>query len=110
MKTITLDEFFDKFKPQLNHINNPEGIEDEDDIEFSDYVYETYGEEDDYINSLRENEGKRIWTIMCYGINPMYSGWRFCDRLNYMVTEIPADDDYEVIDPDAEYDEDDELV
>jgi hypothetical protein len=108
MKTISWEQWEEQFKPQINHfLPEDEAVEC---ASFGGIAYETYGQENDYIEQMKVTDPKRVWTIMCYGNNPILSGWHYCDRLCYVITEIPADDDYKVIDYDSEFNEDGELI
>jgi hypothetical protein len=50
-------------------------------------TYETYGEEFDFIKTI---EPRRIWTMIAEG-NDVFieSGYRWVNRLCYVITEIP---------------------
>lgn len=79
------EEFLEKYKPIENHIDKYAA--------FNGCMFETYGEEAEYVrNSCPEN----IWTIITEGddmfIIPRY---HYVNRLGYFITQIPyiGDDD-----------------
>lgn len=92
METISLDKFFADYKPQINHIvrakTNPE-IKDEDITSWSGCMYETYGEELDYIKSCFD-KSKHIWTIVENDDNDLVirAGYWLVNRMGYIVTEV----------------------
>lgn len=81
-----LYKIFEKeFKPQINHIvNDPESA-------FDGCLYETYGEEIDYILSLVNDpsERNRVWTIVEDSSGKWYivAGYHLINRIGYLVTE-----------------------
>ena len=87
MKQITENEFNDKFTIRPNHIVDRE--------EFGG-MYETYGEEAQYIRDLTCSE-KRVWTIIeadgyiCY-----VTGYHYVNRIGYFVTNEEYHEDMEV--------------
>ena len=78
-------EWADKFKPKSNHFNNYE----------NDYLYETYGEEVEYIQSMHPNF---VWTLvsgdMC---DLIVAGYAYVNRLGYYITENPWSDDMDSV-------------
>lgn len=89
MRTITEDEFYEKFHPIGNHIV--------DGAPFDGCMFETYGEELDYINKVTPNNRKNIWTILeNEGKLYISSGYHFVNRMGYLITEEEHDDDIEV--------------
>jgi hypothetical protein len=92
MIKITLDKFFEDYKPQVNHILRAKvgsHIADEDIAPYAGCMYETFGEEIDYIKSFF-NKPKHIWTIVD-GEDDMViqSGYWLVNRLGYIITEKP---------------------
>ena len=75
----------EKFKPTPNHILN-----DEDTRE---HMYETYGEELEYVI---KTDSKYIWTLiqgdMCEII---LAGYHYVNRLGYYITEVPWEHEYD---------------
>lgn len=78
-------EWADEFKPKSNHFNNYEG----------DYLYETYGEEVEYVKSIHPNF---VWTLvtgeMC---DLIVAGYSYVNRLGYYITENPWHDDMDSV-------------
>jgi hypothetical protein len=78
-------EWADKFKPKTNHFGNNE----------SDRMYETYGEEWEYIKSL---DPKYVWTFLSGDMcDVMVAGIAFVNRLGYYVCEVPWEDDMDSV-------------
>ena len=74
------EEWFEQFKPVLNHID--------ENGSFDGYMFETYGDEVDYV---KEQDGHHIWM---YGDGDdggtyVWSGWGFVNRIGYFITELP---------------------
>jgi len=83
---ITEEEWFDKFKPIPNHIDDNASFSDGD----NGYMFETYGEELDFVKSQEPN---RIWTY-CDGDDRgtyIFEGMRIVNRIGYFVTTVPFD-------------------
>lgn len=103
MKTITEDQFFEQYKPVLNrHYLN------EDSTAFNGCMYETYGSELDYVREVAQVNEAFVWTVID-GDNGLSitSGYHHVNRFGYIITELPADDDFiDVIVEDlSDYDE-----
>ena len=92
MNKINLDKFFSEYKPQINHIVRNKinsDIADEDITSWSGCMYETYGEELDYIQSFF-NKPRHIWTIIEAGDElVIQAGYWLVNRMGYIVTERP---------------------
>lgn len=84
MKTIKIseDDFIEKYKPVQNHIDN--------NAAFNGWMYETYGNELDYIFELSKNS-KRVWTIIGDDDDDdtlfYAAGFHLVNRLGFIVTE-----------------------
>ena len=90
---LTEEEWFDKFKPIPNHIDDNASFSDGD----NGYMFETYGAELDFVKSHQSN---RIWTY-CDGDNSgtyIFQGMRIVNRIGYFVTAVPFDGskDYQI--------------
>ena len=89
---LTEDEFYEKFNPIKNHIDT--------NAAFDGCMFETYGQELDYIKGLIDDGGKAsVWTIEeVEGKMYFVSGWHFVNRFGYLVTNEPVseNDEYEV--------------
>ena len=94
-------KFIEEYKPQVNHILRKKEESSTDDVDlcsFDGCMYETYGEEKDYILSLANDpkEKNRVWTIVeCEddsqgNIVLVYqAGYCLVNRLGFIVTEKP---------------------
>jgi hypothetical protein len=81
VNTITDDRFYDEFKPVKNHLL-PNGAP------FSDCMFETYGEELEYV---RKQKPEHIWTIMDGDDGNLFigAGYHLVNRIGYLITEKP---------------------
>lgn len=75
------EEFVATYRPILNHIDK--------DSSFDGYMFETYGDEYEFVKSTSP---ENIWT---YGDGDdggsyIWAGWSFVNRLGYFVTEVPC--------------------
>ena len=90
---LTEEEWFDKFKPIPNHIDDNASFSDGD----NGYMFETYGEELDFVKSHQSN---RIWTYCDndFGGTSIFQGMRIVNRIGYFVTAVPFDGskDYQI--------------
>jgi hypothetical protein len=87
---ITEDYFEENYKPQVNHLV---GI---DKASFNGCMYETFGEELDYVRSMAHNPKttKRVWTIIETDGKLFYvAGYHFVNRLGYLITEKPYENE-----------------
>lgn len=95
---MTEDEWLETYKPIQNHLDNGNS--------WNGTLFETYGEEIEFINSSPEN---LVWTLVDVdGKNIIVNGQSWVNRLGYFVCEVPWNDDefHEiVIDDDEEVDE-----
>ena len=90
MKKITEEEFDEQFETVENHL--------EENASFSGCMFETYGEELDYVFELSKKE-KRVWTIIeGEGENEMYyvTGFHLVNRIGFLVTKEPYTEELEV--------------
>lgn len=93
---ITYDEFEEKYIPLKNHLN--------DNAPYNGTMYETFDDEVQYVLSLANDEyhKTRVWTVIgdC-NATVVISGYHLCNRLGYIITENPLEQEYmEVVDPD----------
>lgn len=77
---LTEEEWFEQFKPVLNHID--------ENGSFDGYMFETYGDEVDYV------KGQDVHHIWMYGDGDdggsyIWNGWGFVNRIGYFITEVP---------------------
>ncbi len=80
---MTMDEWEATYKPIKNHIDT--------NASFDGLMFETYGEEVEFVKAQDEN---RIWM---YGDGDdggsyLWSGWGFVNRIGYFITEVPFPD------------------
>ena len=78
---MDFDEWFDTYKPVKNMID--------DNASFDGYMFETYGDEVDFVKSMNPN---KIW-MYGQGDNGgtfVWNGWGFVNRLGYFITEVPC--------------------
>lgn len=89
IKRMTEDEFYEKFNPVKNHLN--------DNASFDGCMFETFGEEIKYVFELSKKE-KRVWTIIEGENNSLYyiTGFHYVNRLGFLVTEEPYEEEIEV--------------
>lgn len=98
---ISDDEWIDVYKPQNNHINNNR--------EFNGWMYETYGEEAEYIKSMIDS--KCVWSIdegEKNGREILYYRplMKWDDQyLGFFVTDVPHNDKNILVEDDVTTDE-----
>lgn len=112
MVKLTEKEFDEKYELQINHIvRKQQSIEilDEDICSFNGCLYETYGEELDFvIEMINQN---RVITIIegeddsctgeceaceCSPSTYYISGYHLVNRLGYLITKEPITEEFEV--------------
>jgi hypothetical protein len=84
---LDYDEWVETYKPILNHIDK--------NASFDGAMFETYGEEVDFVKEQPEN------CIWMYGDGDdggsyIWSGWGFVNRIGYFITEIPCPPDTDI--------------
>ncbi len=82
---ITEEEWIEKYKPTVNHLDENAGYD------FGlgrGSLYETYGQELDYVWNKNQTQPECIWTVI-EGDAGMYivSGYHHVNRLGYVITE-----------------------
>jgi hypothetical protein len=80
---MTDDEWFNTYKPIKNHIDTH--------ASFNGTMFETYGEEVEFVKSQNPN------CVWMYGDGDdggsyLWSGWGFVNRIGYFITEVPFPD------------------
>lgn len=80
--TISEEEWLDRFRPQLNHLDTDSAVD------FGDggASFETCGEE---LNYVRGVDPARVWTMYDDG-STICSGYHFVNRLHYFVCKVPV--------------------
>lgn len=97
---ITEDNFDEIFKPQINHIERakqPKSVADEDVCGYNGCLYETYGEELEYVFNISKETPKRVWTIL-EGDEGMYyvTGFHRVNRIGFFVCEVEFAEEMEI--------------
>jgi hypothetical protein len=89
MSQITEEQWEYRYKPEPNHLRS--------DASWLGCMYETYGEEVDYINSL---PAELVWTYMegDDGELLLVAGRHFVNRIGYLVCEVPWEDENLLVD------------
>ena len=96
---MDLEEWDAKYKPVTNHLD--------DNASFDGVMFETYGEELDFVRAQPLN---KVWT-MVDGDNDevvIISGYHLVNRIGYFVTENPWEDDISIVVNAGVGDDDDE--
>ena len=104
---ITEDNFDEVLKPQTNHFERakqPSNIADEDLSGFNGCMYETCGEELDYVFNLSKTT-KRVWTIIEGDDDTMFyvAGFHYVNRMGFLVCEVEYEDGQEDIQLDTDF-------
>ena len=86
---VTEDNFDEVFKPQQNHLD--------DNASFNGWMYETYGEELDYVFNLAKTT-KKVWTIIEGDNDTMFyvAGFHYVNRLGFIVCEVEYAEEMEI--------------
>lgn len=77
---MTADEFDEKFRPVKNHHDRGAG--------WDGCLFGTSGAEHNFVRNQPENT---VWTLNSHG--ELVTGYHWADRVGYLVTEVPWDDD-----------------
>lgn len=80
---MTSDDFDEKFRP----VKNPH----DRDAGWDGCLFGTSGAE---FNFVRSQPANHVWTLSSHG--PLISGFHVVDRVGYIVTEVPWEEDMEV--------------
>jgi hypothetical protein len=88
---MDFDEWCETYKPIVNHIDNNASFDNGE----GGIMFETYGEEVEFVKAQDEN---RIWM---YGDGDdggsyIWSGWGFVNRLGYFITDKPFANDVDI--------------
>ncbi len=79
--TSRWDTWVERYKPIQNTIaqHRPE------------FMFETYGDEYQFIVETNEKEPGKVWTLTEGDSGGLYvtDGWRYVNRFGYFVTEVP---------------------
>ena len=85
MKELTYEEWFDKYQPIKNHLD--------DNSSYDGYMFETFGKEIEFITHPSIHPSL-IWTLIegDYGDRWIIPGYHLVNRLGYFYSEIPCND------------------
>jgi hypothetical protein len=91
MKVIEMDtsEWEDQFKPITNHLDSNASWQNE---EGDGIMFETYGEELEYVKKKHKENPNCIWTLMDSDDGEdtiVVEGYHFVNRIGYFITENP---------------------
>jgi hypothetical protein len=83
LQTMTIDEWEEKYKPIPNHL-----------VPDRETAFETYGPEWDFV---KVQDPRRIWTEIQGDDGNLYitNGCHWVNRLQYYVTQIPCEPEFE---------------
>jgi hypothetical protein len=82
-KTLTFDDWIEKYNPIKNHLV--------DNGSFGGYIFETYDEELEFVQSQNPHN---IWTMVNVGDESyIVPGFRWIDRENYLISTVPFTDE-----------------
>lgn len=81
---IGIDTFELLFKPSQNHLTKESS--------FEGWMFETYGKDAEYVQSIAQAAPGRVWTILVAEEVEIVSGMRWVNRQGYLVTEYPRTD------------------
>lgn len=92
-REINWEQFEKEFKPEKNKITKRE--------EFNGWLYETYGEDEEYVKEFAKKNPNRVWTILDVGYITIGNGWHYVNRFGYIITKKAFDpnQEIEVVDP-----------
>jgi len=78
--TITEERFEDIYMPRQNHLD--------ENASFNGSMYETYGEEVEYVQSMIESN--KVWTVLDGDDGELFisAGYWRVNRMGYIITEI----------------------
>ena len=80
---ISWETFEETYQPQNNQFD--------DNASMGNLMFETYGEELDFVKKVHSQEPNRIWTVIDSGDSgvDVISGYHFVNRLGYIVAKTP---------------------
>lgn len=77
-----IDEFNDLYYPEL-------------DAEYDIKLYETFGTDLEYVTTINNKSPNRVWTVIDDEGMYIVPGYRFVNRINYIICEKPWDENSE---------------
>lgn len=86
---LNWEDQFDAWEAKYQPIKNPFAQQQEG--EFVEDKFETFGQELDYVLSIANTQPKRVWTLVEGDDSNLYitSGYCLVNRLNYFITKNP---------------------
>lgn len=102
---MEVNEWIEQYRPVNNHLDEDASWQGEDGV---GVMFETYGEELDYVLSVAKSDPKCVWTYVDGddGSTLVINGYHLVNRIGYFVTEVPATDEsvfVQVSEPDSLY-------
>ena len=90
LKIISEDEFYEKFNLCKNKINK--------DAPFDGCMFETFGDEINFVLKVKNSNPLKIWTITDTEDKLYYeSGYHIVNRLGYLITEEETENNIDYI-------------
>lgn len=86
---MNYDTWIETYKPKTNHVDSNAG--------FNGWMFETYDAEFDFVKEHAED--KKVWTLRDGDDGELIitAGLGWVNRLGYFVTEIPWENELEII-------------
>lgn len=93
---VTEENFDEVFKPQQNHLDN--------NASFNGCMYETYGEEVNYVLNLAKTT-RKVWTIIDNNDGTMFylPGFHYVNRIGFLICEVEYQQEQEAIELDCDF-------
>lgn len=90
---MNFEEWLEKYQPVDNHLDNNASFQDENG---NGIMFETFGDELQYVLSIANNEPNQVWTYVD-GDDGTYvtNGYHLVNRIGYFITSVPYDDSKE---------------
>ena len=81
---MTFDEADEKFRFMVNNYDEY--------ASFNGLMFETYGDEVEYVKSILSSSPDRVWTFGDGddGGGYIWNGWSFINRIGYFISEVPC--------------------
>lgn len=92
---LSVEEWEHHFKPMVNHLDKNASFNDGN----GGLMFETYGEEYDYVAAYGHKLPNNVWTYIDdeEGNTCIINHWAFVNRIGYFLTEKPYDDMLNII-------------
>lgn len=68
-----------------------------DNSSYEGIMFETYGIEVEHVREMWGSSPRNVWTLIDSEIDDgtvIVSGYRYCSRIGYFLTELPCESDY----------------